>query len=795
MNKLETTLGVPLLEDKHWKIDLKELKIFTGLSVLSQIIGDQIFDELESGTGDIHFLYKLNPNINPELIQMQIYSIQISSESGILDELSFRKEDLQNYLRTIFGTFQRPTWAKYIHPEFFNEDQKKFLNQVLVFQFENLFFLLSRSSNERQIGKFFLRLKITNENPFDSLKNTESYHLVTDVQDRKYIAGTSKLAESISEKVLTSVQKNLTSYVEEKTSYNLIFSSLEKTFLSEVEQICFHFSSSFTEEIQNLSKFEQVQVYKKIFLTFEDKNISEEILKEKIIEIETNKNIRVFLYTSRKNKFLNLSFGEVKKTLSLENYLDKMQILKSILKEELDFKNVSIFLIHHITSEILAVIELIRNLKPVSLDMMFVKYAGKIPEAYLDSLFNINDENFFMAGLSRHLSEDNKEYFSLAKYYSDLKGHEIFSKELETERLKFYEAMKKISVYFFLHRLEKTIFENKKILVIEDGGYLSPILNEYMFLDRTIGEIYEEFSIPTKLESSKKLKDILDEFLIGTIEHTRNGYDKLQKVKSQFQKFETTTYSIAISNEKVIEESKEVAHSILSAIESILHGQGKILSKRNIIILGAKGNIGSFLVRYLLGGRLHDTNLKLVEVDLKCNEKNSGYKFLSDIPKNEFLDLDLFIGVIGDSILKSDLIKELILKGNKRDLFFASGSTKTVEFSDLTEYIYSILDNPNILTEDLSIQISKILDPQTLMNQGSLVKLKSKKVEKNLYFLGDLSPINFLYYGVPTETMDKILAQLIQISLGMVKNYNAKNIPEKGIYAVDKEIDEWGNLL
>ncbi len=795
MNKLETTLGSPLIWEDHWKIDLKELKIFTGLSILSQIIGDQIFDELETGLGDIHFLYKINPNINPELIQMQISSIQIYSESGVLDELVFRKEDLQIFLRTIFGTFQRPNWAKFIHPEFFGEDNKTFSNQSLVFQFENLFFILNRFENQRQVGKFFLRLKITKDNPFESLKETDGFHLVNDIQNRKYIAGTSKLAESISEKILTSVQKNLSSYIEEKTSYNLLFSSLEKTFLNDIEQICFHFSASFTENIQKLSKFEQVQVYKKIFLTFEDKSIADEILNEKLFEIETHKNIRVFLYTSRKNKFLNLSFGEIKKSISLENYLDKMQILNSILEKNLDFQDISVFLIHHITSEILAVIELIRNLKPVSLDMMFVKYAGKIPDAYLDSLFNINDENFFMAGLARHTTEDNKEYFSLAKYYSDLTVHEKFAQDLDSKKLKFFDAMKSISIYFFLLRLEKVIFEKKKILLIEDGGYLAPILNEYMISEKTIGEIYDENFISTKLDKSKKLKEILDEYLVGTVEHTRNGYDRLQKVKSNFDKFETTTFSIAISNEKVIEESKEVAHSILSAIESILHGQGKILSKRKIIILGAKGNIGSFLVNYLLGGRLHDTNLKLIEVDLKCTDGIAGFEFLHQIPNEEFLDLDLFIGVIGDSILKSELIKNLILNGKKRDLFFASGSTKTVEFTDLSEYIYKILDNPNILGENVSVEISKIQDPQSLMNQGTKVKIKSPKIEKNLYLLGDLSPINFLYYGVPTETMDKILSQLIQVSLGLVNQYKNSKLPTKGIYAVDKEIDEWGNLL
>jgi len=61
--------------------------------------------------------------------------------------------------------------------------------------------------------------------------------------------------------------------------------------------------------------------------------------------------------------------------------------------------------------------------------------------------------------------------------------------------------------------------------------------------------------------------------------------------------------------------------------------------------------------------------------------------------------------------------------------------------------------------------------------------------------LGDLSPINFLYYGVPTEMMDTILAQLLKSSLGMIKQYSEGTLPPPDLYAVDKHIGEWGNVL
>ena len=480
--KKESTLGQDLiLENSIWSLDLSELKIFTGLSILSQILGDQILEKVEEGVGDISFLYKLNQNINPELIEMQIAGIQVICHSGVLDNLILFKTEFHNQLRTIFGTFQRPVWAKKIHPEFYNEDNHTFENQALVFSFENensIYFILERSENARYPNKFYFRLSILNQNPFLFFTDTKRLHLVDDIHSRTYIAGTTKLSESTAEKVLNSVQKNLNAFVEENTPHNSLFQQIEKTHLLKTDQISFYFAQSFIESIQLLSKYEQVQIYKKIFLALEDEVICGILNREEKIKIITNKKIQVFLFLTRRCKILNLSFNEFKKTESLEDYLVKMPILNSISKQDKTFKGYKVFLIHHITSEILAVIESIQKLQASSLQVMFVKYAGKIPDAYLDTLLNVQTENFFMAGLTRHLTDKNREFFTLAKYYSDIKDFQWLEEKLNQDKLNFYEAMKFISMYFFLLYLSEAKKEQRKVLLIEDGGYLAPNLNE-----------------------------------------------------------------------------------------------------------------------------------------------------------------------------------------------------------------------------------------------------------------------------------------------------------------------------
>lgn len=811
MKSIETSLGFPLEQDGNgWKIHLEDLRLFTGLSVLARILGDQILDQMETQFGDVTFSYKINPNINPELLEMQIVAIQVYSRSGVLDEILFYKDEFHSQLRTIFGTFQRPKWAKRIHPEFYGEDPKEVETCGLVFPFSLSFaenkkfqFILERVTNSRYTGKFFLRLTIEEQEDLDTLQEKNRI-LVDDLEARVYIAGTTKLSESISDKILTASNKGLVSYSEDNAPYSSLFEQLHKTHLEKVDQINFYWNRNFSELVQDLTRQEQVLIFKKIFLSLEDEAVCRLLQEGETIRLEIGA-IFVNLYLTRLTRVLNFSLWQDRKSFTLEYYLKRMSGLEKISDSSIhkkDFSDVRIFLIHHITSEIIALIEAFRRLNVDALDVMFVKYAGIIPSAYLDVLLDVSDKNFFMAGLMRHLTENNREYFTPAKYYTDISNHTSLLNTMHEKRMGFLDAMKYLSCYFFLLFIIKAIKDNKKVLVVEDGGYLSPLLNEYCLTKKTTEEVYNLYQIKENIPKVDLFSDLLQGILVGSVEHTRNGYDRLAATISKHGSLVNVAYSIAISKNKVVEESKEVAHSILSAIESILHGQGMILSSKKTIVLGAMGNIGSFLSKYLKDGRLHETNKDLIQVDIRYPQvTDENYRTLLEIPESIFLSLELFIGVIGTSILKKEMIEKLIIHGKKNRLIFASGSTKTVEFSDLSEYLYEVysMDSPMILDTAVQIHYDKIIDPQTNTIQGTKVFISFERsgspIEKTLYLLGDLSPINFLFYGVPTETMDIIISQLTTVSLGMVNQYKTGKLPKPGLYAVDHQIDEWGNKL
>jgi len=52
---------------------------------------------------------------------------------------------------------------------------------------------------------------------------------------------------------------------------------------------------------------------------------------------------------------------------------------------------------------------------------------------------------------------------------------------------------------------------------------------------------------------------LLAQVLVGTVEHTKNGYDRLSSVIQKHGGLKLPAYSIAISHKKIQEESKEVA--------------------------------------------------------------------------------------------------------------------------------------------------------------------------------------------------------------------------------------------
>jgi len=815
LKKIITSLGYPLQQtEEGWEVDLSELKIFTGLSVLAKIIGEHIIDEAERSPGDVSFLYKINSNINPELVEMNIHHVQVYARAGVMHGIRKFRDVFINQLITVFGTLQRRKWRREIYPEasYCREEKSVQFSKALVFPFfhdhdnieNNNRFILEKVKNSVSGKSFFFRLTIeTFEKEIIDL-NAIPNVVVDDLLTRVYIAGSSKIARSVRDNIANACSRGLDYYSEENRTYSRLFEQLENTHLGRLEFINFSWDENFANYIRKELPGNSLPIFKKIFLSLEAYSICNILHHGGTVKVLLH-NCFFSLYLSQLGRSLNIGINLPRKMFHMDDYLKRMPILSSIA-EQMDhhfhFSNTKIFLIHHITSEIIGFIEALKKLNVHSIDVMFVKYSGIIPPRYLDTLLETDSNFLFMAGLEKKTSDKVTDYYTIAEYFSDTSGLSGLDQVLKSKKLPYFEAMKMVSGHLFLKCCLEAKKQGKKVLLIEDGGYLSPILNENELSLKKTDEVFHQFLVSPVEKIEMSFRRWLQETLIGTIEHTKNGYDRLCSTINKQSTLLFPSYSIAISRLKTNEESQEVAHSILSAIESILHEHGMVLSRRDIIVLGAEGNIGKPLCRLLKEGRLHQQNQTLTQVDSKYRaSKDRKYCSLESIPDDELYRKDLFIGVIGNSILKKELIEKLILYGEKTNLFFASGSTKTIEFEDLSEWLQTFSSATPLTFSGIPVEIEygRIYDPQSGFDQGRKVVIRFQRGDrffiKNLFLLADLSPINFLYYGVPTEIMDSILSQLLKVTLGMNRQYFANKLNPPGLYAVDHQIDEWGDML
>jgi hypothetical protein len=809
----ETSLGFPLTQSEAgWEIDLSTLKVFSGLSALSRIIGEQIIEQVENNPGDVSFLYKVNPGINPELVALEIHYVQVYSRAGVLADILSFKEEFQDQLIDIFGTLQRQNWREQLHPpeslSAENATGASPTSKALVFPFHHVSandaidyqFILERVESHNQGGKYFLRLSV--ELPQKASLDLKGipHSIVSDLNRRVYIAGSTKIAGSFRDGILRACFSGLKSYAEENRSYSQFFEQLANTKLGRMSRINFMWDEEFIPFIQQESPQASQLFFKKLLISLESEAICDILKKGGAVKIELS-GLYFTLYLSQLSRVINVSINQSRTVFHLNHYLKRMPELESLVDHEVDFSGTDIFLVHHITSEVLALIGALEKLNVESLNVLFVKYGGVVPTSYLDALLENTSDSLFTAGLSRKMTVNNKDYYTLAEYLSDNSSLGQLSDRLEEQKLNFFDAMNLAAMHIFLKFCLSAVEKKRKVLLIEDGGYLAPILNSCAREGLGTREVFEKYMVETSLKD-ELFSDWLCSVVIGSVEHTKNGYDRLREVKEANSGLCLPAYSIAVSDSKAKEESQEVAHSILSAIESILHQSGLVLSRRKILVLGAAGNIGSFLCRYLVNGRLHESNTDLLQLDNTFSgSAPCQYAALEDIPEDELCSRDLFIGVVGKSVLTRQSLEKMLLQGESKRLFFASGSTKTVEFSGLSDWLYELSssETPKIGDTPVQIKHARINDPQSAIDLGAKITFQFEKdgalIQKKLYLLGDLSPINFLYYGVPTEMMDTILSQLLRVSLGLNQQHKASKLLPPDLYAVDKEIDEWGNLL
>ena len=532
-------------------------------------------------------------------------------------------------------------------------------------------------------------------------------------------------------------------------------------------------------------------------------------------------------------------------TPSLDTYLARMPALSGVVKDAIGngkrpFESYSIFLVHHLTAEVVGVIAALRQLGCRDITTVFVGYNHDLETAFRADFDAAPDSELrcYILGVDDSAAQGEPIYVVPRRFIKQPAGDGLtLIDELDgtyrAKRLSFLVAMQALAVPLVLRQFARARTQGRPLLLIEDGGYLAPIMHDAALSQATVSQFRASNLAPLDERTDAVLPSTVAELLqvafIGSVEHTRSGYDANLRVYRQYGKLAKPLSTIAVSYLKTQVESETVAATILNAIEAVLYSCGVGLRKRRVFVFGSRGNIGRRIMEQLQTG-LESPAHSLTGCDLKVNRPDSKEALPSwqlrpsqssahgasevaryvELDSARAADLDLIIGVTGGPtpghpVLQVQDIITWLLQGHRTELFIASGSTKTAEFSELLDWIDDALRSalpgtqvPIRLgdrTATLGGQpVIDLLSRRRFGTRYSFTIDESGGMQRvrSLVFLEELTPVNFLFYGVPTEIIDVVLAQLISATLTLVAFPAIKLEPR--MYAVDYDPEATANV-
>ena len=721
----------------------------------------------------------------------------------------------------MFGSLQMQRWRKHIYP-----DDPGAESQALVFLHKRRLeqgvypyrVILERLRSSKKPDKYFLRAIFEGLDRRHLDLSSFPHVVVKNPEGRSFIAGATRISSMLCEQVRWQAKLGKRTYSEIKRTDSFIFGRLADAGFGRLDEIHLAWAENYVEIFRAMEPDPLSGIFKKILLLMEDHTVRNLLEDGETIRVDFG-GTHCHLDLSQLGRSFWVSFGHRRRSLDIDEYLHRMPPLEEVVdrhKSERPLEGVNILLIHHVTAEILGFIAALRKLGAKNVFTLFVHYGESVPSDFLEALLNLDQDRFRCHSLNNVEDPLSVEgYFVLSPRFSGLEDMQALDERLRRIRPGYMQAMVETATRMFLEMLLRTARNNCKCLIIEDGGYLTPVLSQKVTAKGSLKALLEENEVPIPDDSKDVaelgLAEALDKWVVGTVEHTKNGLDRLEAVLEEEGQLACPCFSIAVSNLKVTEEASEVAASILSAIESVLHARGKVLSTRRAAVIGARGAIGRHLVSQLRSRYSRPDSGPCLEVDIRAEGLRAGKQAQAfaarfrDLPREMARAVDLVIGVTGQPAFLWEDMEMLLAEGRASSFYLVSGSTKTIEFENVSASLEGLLKvrNPTLRGVPCRIEGDELIDPQTGKLLGKTYRFAfkgehtetGKEVQKEICFLGNLMPINFLYYGVPGEVMGLVLSQLLRCSLSLVQRVAGGHVRGRSVWAVDRDIDVDGQPL
>lgn len=811
--ELATLGAAPLRQsDRHIALDLSRIRVFRNLHTFVSLLAEEVIEQCAFGAADIMVRRKVDPRLTPELAAAGLDWVTIYVRLDAAEGLPFNHRSFGLRLQMIFRALQTERWGGALFPGYFGlQSPEAAAPPALLFPFHlhdaedpgGHYYLVEHSRPGR-----FLRITIEDADHSRLQLKHIPHRVVDQPLRRSFFADIFSTAKKIHQGILHDALNHRAEHVETAAQLPDFFAYLKQTGLPRVQQIRFTWPTDdrqmiFLEKSDAAALSESLGMLVKEIQLFEDPAVLQMLAQGQTVEMISGA-FHIYCDVSRWGACLNVSFDEIREKQDLADYLAPMKALEAALaRRPRALAGVRLFVIHHATAEVLGLLKAFADAGCETLATFFVQYAGIVPDAYLETLMSLPPETFRFYGLQKMESRLKLGgAYLLSRHFTPLDDGCAVDQALADEAPDFLGAMRLAAGHLFLKETASARLANRQLLLVEDGGYLAPLLNRFCLEGKTLGDVFAAFRLPLTADDGAMLfSDWLAPVFAGSVEHTKNGYDYVNEVVQALGKLRFPAASIAVSDLKRGPEAQACAISILNAVESILHRLGLIFSRRNVVLLGSAGAISGFL-KAELSRRLAEGSL--CGVDIAAGNGAEGgireVRTLDDLESGVLRNADMFIGVTGQSLLQRSHLEEILLHGRQPAVFLISGSTKTVEFADAQNYLQSLRDAPDARVGDraASVDFKPLRDLQTGILQGYEVRLRftdRPSGDKIIYLLGGGMPLNFLYYGIPREIIDEVMAQLFCVSCGLVRRRRAGDPLPPALLAVDREIDSDADWL
>jgi hypothetical protein len=787
-----TSLGPALVaRDGVWVLDLASLPILHGLSVLSRALAEMVVGHARSDRYDIAIERRLRQRENPELVDVHgVEVVRLVAEPAVLDAIAVEPETFEHRLRALLGSLQRARYRDVVLAK------DRGVVRALVAEFgvgdAAQRFVLEHVPARRDATRGAFRISIETGMHRRLDLDGIPHVVIENVEDRSFIAGSTRIAQTWAEGARREAERGRRSFGEARSPHSHLFRQLDHAGWPSLQRVVLQWAESAQSFLLESDPDTVSALLKRVLLACEDRQVRARLAAREVVRVDAGE-LSVWLDLAQLGRVLALSLGQRRERADADSFLARMPCLQRATTARTGAQplhRTKVFLVHHMTAEIVGTIAALRRLGCRDLVVLFVTYAGEPPASYLDAVLDLPADEFRSLALVNVPTPGHVEgHYRLSTHYSLLDEAPAITAALQTRGDAYLPAMRAAAVVPFLRQLARAEAAGERLLLVEDGGYLAPVVQESLLCGRTVAEFAA--ALGHACADVRPLADLLRGRLGTTIEHTRNGFDRLAEVQARHGKLALPSFSIAISRLKRAVESREVAASILNAVETVLNADGRVLARRSALVLGCHGAIGSELVR-ALHARLDAPERQLFGVDLRAGAGDPCpcTRTLAEVPGDRWLATELVLGVTGDSLVGAAEAERWLLHGTPDTLVLASGSTKKVEFRGLMHWFDGLqrAPSPDLQGHAVEVGVEELLDPRTARLYGHrwTFLFPATGRRRTILALAHLTPINFLFYGVATELIDEVLTQLVTLAVGALATAAAA---PKALLAVDRDVD------